>query len=68
MYSILSIWGLALAYRKIDDDDGRTYELEQVPFLNTLPTLNLLVAFARSSGSRRTHNARWCWCVYDRAW
>lgn len=40
VYSILSIWGLALAYRKIDDDDGRTYELEQVPFLNTLPTLN----------------------------
>jgi hypothetical protein len=33
VYSILSIWGLALAYRKIDDDDGRTYELEQVPFL-----------------------------------
>jgi hypothetical protein len=30
VYSILSIWGLALAYRKIDDDDGRTYELEQV--------------------------------------
>lgn len=29
VYSILSIWGLALAYRKIDDDDGRTYELEQ---------------------------------------
>lgn len=30
VYSILSVWGLALAYRKIDADDGRTYELEQV--------------------------------------
>ena len=40
VYSILSIWGLALAYRKIDDDDGRTYELEQVHFLKHLPTLN----------------------------
>jgi len=29
VYSILSVWGLALAYRKIDADDGRTYELEQ---------------------------------------
>lgn len=29
VYSILSVWGLALAYRKIDDDEGRTYELEQ---------------------------------------
>lgn len=29
VYSILAVWGLALAYRKIDDDQGRTYELEQ---------------------------------------
>ncbi|MBG1267723.1 glycoside hydrolase family 15 protein [Nostoc sp. WHI] len=28
VYSILAAWGLALAYRKIDDDEGRTYELE----------------------------------------
>ena len=28
VYSILAVWGLALAYRKIDDDRGRTYELE----------------------------------------
>lgn len=28
VYSILAVWGLALAYRKIDDDQGRTYELE----------------------------------------
>ncbi|BAZ40092.1 phosphorylase kinase alphabeta [Calothrix sp. NIES-4101] len=28
VYSILAVWGLALAYRKIDDDKGRTYELE----------------------------------------
>lgn len=28
VYSILAVWGLALAYRKIDADAGRTYELE----------------------------------------
>ncbi len=28
VYSILAVWGLALAYRKIDGDKGRTYELE----------------------------------------
>ncbi|MBW4613350.1 MAG: glycoside hydrolase family 15 protein [Desmonostoc vinosum HA7617-LM4] len=28
VYSILAVWGLALAYRKIDNDEGRTYELE----------------------------------------
>lgn len=28
VYSILAVWGLALAYRKVDEDRGRTYELE----------------------------------------
>jgi phosphorylase kinase alpha/beta subunit len=28
VYSILAVWGLALAYRKCDRDQGRTYELE----------------------------------------
>ncbi|MBX9254308.1 glycoside hydrolase family 15 protein [Desmonostoc muscorum CCALA 125] len=28
VYSILAVWGLALAYRKIDDHEGHTYELE----------------------------------------
>ncbi|MCM1983122.1 glycoside hydrolase family 15 protein [Lyngbya confervoides] len=28
VYSILAVWGLSLAYRKLDDDQGRTYELE----------------------------------------
>lgn len=28
VYSILAVWGLALAYCKIDDDGGRTFELE----------------------------------------
>ncbi|MEA5508043.1 glycoside hydrolase family 15 protein [Halotia wernerae UHCC 0503] len=28
VYSILGVWGLALAYRKVDEDKGRTYELE----------------------------------------
>lgn len=28
VYSILAVWGLALAYRKTDADNGRTYELE----------------------------------------
>ncbi len=29
VYSILAVWGLALAYRKLDDDGGRGFELEQ---------------------------------------
>lgn len=29
VYSILAVWGLSLAYRKLDEDEGRTYELEQ---------------------------------------
>ncbi|WP_088894330.1 glycoside hydrolase family 15 protein [Leptolyngbya ohadii] len=29
VYSILAVWGLALAYRKLNDDRGRAYELEQ---------------------------------------
>ncbi|HEY9642057.1 MAG TPA: glycoside hydrolase family 15 protein [Coleofasciculaceae cyanobacterium] len=29
VYSILAVWGLAIAYRKVDADQGRTYELEQ---------------------------------------
>jgi phosphorylase kinase alpha/beta subunit len=28
VYSILGVWGLALAYRKLDRDQGRAYELE----------------------------------------
>ncbi|MBD2776260.1 glycoside hydrolase family 15 protein [Iningainema tapete] len=28
VYSILAVWGLALAYRKLDEDKGRAYELE----------------------------------------
>jgi phosphorylase kinase alpha/beta subunit len=28
VYSILAVWGLALAYRKVDWDNGRTFELE----------------------------------------
>ena len=28
VYSILAVWGLALAYRRLDDDEGRAYELE----------------------------------------
>lgn len=28
VYSILAVWGLGLAYRKIDGDRGRTFELE----------------------------------------
>ncbi len=28
VYSILAAWGLALAYRKMDADGGRAYELE----------------------------------------
>lgn len=33
VYSVLAVWGLSLAYKKvadIDDDRAKTYELEQV--------------------------------------
>jgi len=30
VYSILAVWGLALAYRGLDNDGGRGYELEQI--------------------------------------
>ncbi|KAI8869731.1 phosphorylase kinase alphabeta [Ramicandelaber brevisporus] len=29
VYSILAVYGLAIAYRRMDDDNGRAYELEQ---------------------------------------
>lgn len=29
VYSIMAVWGLALAYRALDDDGGRGYELEK---------------------------------------
>ena len=29
VYSILAVWGLSLAYRQLDNDGGRGYELEQ---------------------------------------
>ncbi len=29
VYSVLAVWGLALAYRDLDDDGGRGFELEQ---------------------------------------
>ncbi|MEM9006757.1 MAG: glycoside hydrolase family 15 protein, partial [Cyanobacteria bacterium P01_F01_bin.86] len=29
VYSILAVWGLSLAYRKVDENQGCTYELEQ---------------------------------------
>jgi len=29
VYSILAVWGLALAYRRLDNDGGRGYELGQ---------------------------------------
>ena len=28
VYSIYAVWGLALAYRRLDDDQGRAFELE----------------------------------------
>lgn len=41
VYSILAVWGLALAYRQLDDDGGRGYELEQ-------STVKLMRALLRS--------------------
>lgn len=38
LYSILAVWGLAMAYKKnadLDEDRAKTYELEQVTILFT---------------------------------
>ncbi|KAI8822902.1 glycosyl hydrolases family 15-domain-containing protein [Fimicolochytrium jonesii] len=46
VYTIFSVWGLALAYRRIDDDDGRGYELEHA----TIKTMRgLLFAMMRQA-------------------
>eukprot|EP01134_Creolimax_fragrantissima_P002148 CFRG2148T1 len=29
VYTVVSVWALSVAYRKVDNDDGRTYELQQ---------------------------------------
>ena len=41
VYSILAVWGLALAYRNLDDDGGRGFELQQ-------RTVKLMRALLRS--------------------
>jgi phosphorylase kinase alpha/beta subunit len=41
VYSIMAVWGLGLAYRALDDDGGRGYELEQ-------RTVHLMRALLRS--------------------
>lgn len=41
VYSILAVWGLALAYRNVDNDNGRGYELQQ-------RTVKLMRALLRS--------------------
>ena len=47
VYSILAAWGLGLAYRKVDWDRGRTYELEQ----SVVKTMRgLLLAMMRQAG------------------
>ena len=41
VYSILSVWGLALAYKKtadLDEDRAKAYELEQVSSTNITGT------------------------------
>jgi len=45
VYSILAVWGLALAYRQIDNDNGRGHELEQ-------RTVKLMRALLRSMMSQ----------------
>ncbi|MEB3181070.1 MAG: glycoside hydrolase family 15 protein [Nostocaceae cyanobacterium] len=47
VYSILAVWGLAIAYRKLDDDNGRTYELE---FSVVKLMRGLLFAMMRQAG------------------
>lgn len=34
VYSVLGVFGLAMAYRRLDDDQGRTYELEHCVIKN----------------------------------
>jgi len=41
VYSILAVWGLSMAYRRLDDDGGRGFELQQ-------RTVNLMRGLLRS--------------------
>jgi phosphorylase kinase alpha/beta subunit len=47
VYSILAVWGLALAYRNLDDDGGRGFELQQ-------RTVKLMRALLRSMMAQST--------------
>ncbi len=40
VYSIMAAWGLALAYRRLDDEEGRAFELEHA----TIKTMRGLLA------------------------
>ena len=53
VYSILAVWGLALAYKKnadLDEDRAKAYELEQV---RTFHLLTLFISFGIANGAKQ---------------
>ena len=50
VYSILAVWGLGLAYQRLDNDDGRGYELRQ-------RTVSLMRGLLRSMMARALSTA-----------
>ena len=59
VYSILAVWGLALAYRNIDDDNGREYELSQrtVKLMRALLT-SMMTQSAKVEAFKKTRNPK----------
>jgi phosphorylase kinase alpha/beta subunit len=60
VYSILAVWGLALAYRKVDHDEGRTYELEQ-----SVVKLMRGLLFAMMRQSHKVEKFKYTQCLLD---
>ncbi len=69
VYSILAVWGLALAYRQLDDDQGRTVELEQsvVKLMRGLLVAKLRQAHKVERFKERQHPLEALHAKYDTA-
>ncbi|KAK9761503.1 hypothetical protein K7432_013558 [Basidiobolus ranarum] len=59
VYSIMAVYGLALAYRKIDDDDGRAYELEHSVIKLMRGLLFSMMRQAQKWKFSNTHKISW---------
>jgi phosphorylase kinase alpha/beta subunit len=46
VYSILVVFGLSLAYNRIDDDSGKAYEVKCLKLLQLLLTLSYMISWS----------------------